>query len=327
VATRFEKTARNYRAAVTHHFRDAISVHATQTGHTAATKLGDDHILAFARGIAVAEFRLTQISDTHLARNVAKLTDNFHRVSEHIDASRPDLVINSGDVSWDGPTSRADMEFARELHAALPVDCRYLPGNHDIGDNPTAVGAVPSCLATEERREAFVSILGEDRWQFEAAGWRFIGLNSLIMNTGIRSELEQEEWLTSQLAGANGKPIALFLHKPLFLDTPGDREEASTAIRFVPQPNRARLVTLLSAYNVRLVASGHVHQRRDFTYSHTRHIWAPSVGFIISDQRQEVIGKKETGLVEYRFRPESFEVRHVRADGQVDVSLDDLLSA
>jgi len=211
----------------------------------------------------MAEFRLTQISDTHLTRNFAVLTDNFHRVGEHIDAHRPDLVANTGDVSWDGPTSRADMEFARELHAALPVDCRYLPGNHDIGDNPTAVGVAPSCPATEERRDAFVSVFGEDRWQFEAAGWRFIGLNSLIMNTGIPCELEQEEWLTSQLAGANGKPVALFLHKPLFLNTPEDPEEASTAIRFVPQPVRARLAALIGTHDIRLVASGHVHQRRD----------------------------------------------------------------
>ncbi|WP_298262094.1 metallophosphoesterase [Bradyrhizobium sp.] len=273
----------------------------------------------------MAEFRLTQISDTHLSRNFTVLTDNFHRISTHIDAVRPDLVINTGDVSWDGPSSRADMEFAKGLHAALPVDCRYLPGNHDIGDNPTAVGIAPSCPATEELRDAFISIFGEDRWQFEAADWRFIGLNSLIMNTGIPSEGEQEEWLTSQLEGANGKPIALFLHKPLFLDTPEDLEEASTAIRFVPQPNRARLVALLGACNVRLVASGHVHQRRDFTYGRTRHVWAPSAGFIIPDRMQEVIGIKETGLVEYRFRPDSFEVRHVRASGQVDVSLNELI--
>jgi 3',5'-cyclic AMP phosphodiesterase CpdA len=282
--------------------------------------------MSSGRDSAVAEFRLTQISDTHLTRNFAKLTDNFHRVSEHIDAVRPDLVINSGDVSWDGLTSRADMEFARELHAALPADCRYLPGNHDIGDNPTAVGVAPSCPATEERREAFVSVFGEDRWQFEAANWRFIGLNSLIMNTGIASELEQEDWLASQLSGANGKPIALFLHKPLFLNEPGDPEEAATSFRFVPQPVRARLVALLGAYDVRLVASGHVHQRRDFTYGHVRHIWAPSVAFIVPDRMQDVIGTKETGLVEYRFRPDSFEVRHVRASGQVDVSLDELIS-
>ena len=46
---------------------------------------------------------------------------------------------------------------------------------------------------------------------------------------------------------------------------------------------------------------------------------------MISDQRQEVIGIKQVGLVEYRFQPDSFEVRYVRAPGQIDVGLDELL--
>jgi hypothetical protein len=82
---------------------------------------------------------------------------------------------------------------------------------------------------------------------------------------------------------------------------------------------------MLGAVDLQLVASGHVHQRRDFTYSHVRHVWAPSTGFIIADARQELIGIKEVGLVEYRFQPDGFEVRHVRAPGQIDVDLDSLL--
>ncbi|MBR1122281.1 metallophosphoesterase [Bradyrhizobium lablabi] len=273
----------------------------------------------------MSEFRLTQISDTHLARRLPVLTENFHRVSEHISTTRPDLVVNSGDVGWDGPTSRADLEYARELHAALPVNCRYLPGNHDIGDNPTAVGAPPTQPATEKDRDAFVAVFGEDRWSFEAAGWHFIGLNSLIMNTGLPSEIEQMDWLTTQLSDAKGKPVALFLHKPLFLNTPSDPETPGTAIRFVPQPVRGHLVEIFGKIDLRLIASGHVHQRRDFTYGYTRHVWSPSAGFVIPDKMQEVIGIKETGLVEYRFAPDSVEVRHVRAPGQANVWLDELL--
>jgi 3',5'-cyclic AMP phosphodiesterase CpdA len=273
----------------------------------------------------MSEFRLTQISDTHLARRLPTLTDNFDRVREHIDAKRPDLVINSGDVGFDGPTSRADLEFAKTLHDALPVPCRYLPGNHDIGDNPTAVGPAPSQPANEPHRQAFVDVFGEDRWCFDAAGWRFVGLNSLIMNTGLASETEQFDWLASQLSGANGKPVALFLHKPLYLNTPDDPELVATSIRYVPMPARTHLVEMLGAVDLRLVASGHVHQRRDFTYSHIRHIWSPSAAFIVPDTRQEVIGIKEVGLVEYRFQPDSFEVRHVRAPGQIDIDLDSLL--
>jgi len=273
----------------------------------------------------MTEFRLTQISDTHLARRLQKLTDNFHRVGEHIDATRPDLVVNSGDISFDGPTSRADLEFAKELHDALPVPCRHLPGNHDIGDNPTAVGPVPKQPATEECRKNYLSVVGNDRWRFDEAGWCFIGLNSLIMNTRIESEAEQFDWLKSELSKANGKPVALFLHKPLFLNTPDDPELEASAIRYIPQPRRKDLIEMFSAVDLRLVASGHVHQRRDFTFGHTRHVWAPSAGFVIPDRMQEVIGVKEVGLVEYRFAPDSLEVRHVRAPGQIDVGLDELL--
>jgi 3',5'-cyclic AMP phosphodiesterase CpdA len=56
----------------------------------------------------MTEFHLTQISD---ARWLPKLTHNFERVSEYIDATRPDLVVNSGDVVWDGPTGVDDLEF------------------------------------------------------------------------------------------------------------------------------------------------------------------------------------------------------------------------
>jgi 3',5'-cyclic AMP phosphodiesterase CpdA len=274
----------------------------------------------------MSEFRLIQISDTHLARRLPTLTDNFDRVREYIDARRPDLVINSGDIAFDGPTNRDDLEFAKTLHDALPTACRALPGNHDIGDNPTEVGPPPSQPATESDRQAFIAIFGEDRWRFDAAGWCFIGLNSLIMNTGLASEAEQFDWLAAELASAKGKPVALFLHKPLFLNAPDDPELVATSIRYVPQPARRRLFEMLGAADLRLIASGHVHQRRDFTHSHTRHIWAPSAGFIISDARQERIGIKEVGLVEYRFRPDSFEVRHVRAPGQVNLDLDELLA-
>jgi 3',5'-cyclic AMP phosphodiesterase CpdA len=273
----------------------------------------------------MSQFRLTQISDTHLARALTKLTANLERVSDYIDSTRPDLVVNTGDIAFDGPASPNDLEFARNLHDVLPVACRYLPGNHDIGDNPTQIGPVPTQPVTEAGRRAFVCVFGDDRWRFEAAGWCFVGLNSLVMNSGLVSEAEQFDWLASELASTVGKPVALFLHKPVYLNAPDDPELEASAIRYVPMPARRRLVEMLRKVDLRLIASGHVHQRRDFTFRHTRHVWAPSAGFIISDKRQERIGIKEVGLVEYRFQPDGFEVRHVRASGQINVDLEELL--
>jgi len=272
----------------------------------------------------MSEFRLTQISDTHLARRLPRLTGNFDSLSEHIDATRPDLVVNSGDLGFDGPAQRGDLEFARSLHDALPVSCRYLPGNHDVGDNPTLSGAVPSQPVGEPSLQAYRAIFGEDRWRFDAAGWCFIGLNSLVLNSGLPSEAEQFDWLAAQLASTGPRPVALFLHKPLYLHAPDDPELAATSFRYVPVPARGRLVAMLGAVDLRLVASGHVHQRRDFTFGQVRHIWAPSAAFIIADARQQAIGLKEVGLVEYRFQPDGFEVRHIRAPGQDDVDLDSL---
>jgi 3',5'-cyclic AMP phosphodiesterase CpdA len=274
----------------------------------------------------MTQFRLTQISDTHLGRRLPKLIRNFNRIAEHIDATRPDLVINSGDIGFDGPSMPEDLEFARSLHDSLPVTRRYLPGNHDIGDNPTQIGPVPTQLVSEKGRQAFIAVFGDDRWRFDAASWCFIGLNSLVMNSGLVTETEQFDWLAGELANTGGKPVALFLHKPIFLNSPDAPELESSAIRYVPMPARRRLVETLRDVDLRLVASGHVHQRRDFTFGRTRHVWSPSTGFIISDAKQERIGLKEVGLVEYRFQPDSFEVRHIRAAGQVDVDLDEIRS-
>jgi 3',5'-cyclic AMP phosphodiesterase CpdA len=272
----------------------------------------------------MTQFRLTQISDTHLARRMPKLTHNFEQVANYIDATRPDLVLNSGDVSFDGPNGPGDLDYARALHDALPVPCHFLPGNHDIGDNPTQVGPAPKEPVTERARRGYIAVFGDDRWRFEAAGWCFIGLNSLVMNSGLVSETEQFDWLAGELATTSGKPVALFLHKPIFLNAPDDPELESSAIRYVPMPARRRLVEMLRSVDLRLVGSGHVHQRRDYTFGNTRHVWSPSAGFVINDRRQERIAIKECGLVEYRFRPDGFEVRHVRAPGQLDIDLDEI---
>ena len=59
----------------------------------------------------MTQFRLTQISDTHLGRRLPKLIQNFNRIAEHIDATRPDLVINSGDIGFDGRSMPEDLSL------------------------------------------------------------------------------------------------------------------------------------------------------------------------------------------------------------------------
>jgi 3',5'-cyclic AMP phosphodiesterase CpdA len=268
----------------------------------------------------MTSFRLTQITDTHLSPRHQPYTDNFHRVSEHIAGTLPDLVVNSGDLGFDVFNNPGELEFAKAQHAALPVACRFIPGNHDIGDNGTIVGQPPAEPASSAKLEAYRALFGEDRWRVDAAGWSFIGLNTLILNSGLDVEGEQMEWLARELARLNGRSLALFLHKPLFFGAADDPETPDNVSRYIPQPARGRLLEMLKAVDLRLVGSGHLHQRRDYTYGRTRHIWGPSTAFILNDTVQERMGVKETGLVEYTFQPDGFEVRHIRAGGQVDYS-------
>ena len=80
-------------------------------------------------------FRIAQISDTHLSDEKPFFVDSFRRVGEALRADRPDLVLNSGDISLDGSSTESDLAAARALHDGLDLPLRFLPGNHDLGDS------------------------------------------------------------------------------------------------------------------------------------------------------------------------------------------------
>ena len=186
------------------------------------------------------EFRLTQISDTHLARRFASLTDNFHRVSEHIDATRPDLVVNSGDLAFDGADQPDDLEFARDAarcaSGSLPLSARQ--SRHRRQPDRGRPAAVRS-RSRKRDRQSFHR--GLRRGPLALRRRRLVLYRAQFAGDeyGLASEAEQFDWLASELAGANGKPVALFLHKPLFLNTPDDPELEAIAIRYVPHAGAA----------------------------------------------------------------------------------------
>ena len=114
--------------------------------------------------------------------------------------------------------------------ALLPVPCRFLPGNHDIGDN--VISGKMEKRVNDERRARFVNYFGEERWAFEQAGWSFIGLNSQLLGSdGQPAEAEQWKWLEGTMAALESRPIALFLHKPLFLDHPSEPDHEDLTLR------------------------------------------------------------------------------------------------
>jgi 3',5'-cyclic AMP phosphodiesterase CpdA len=261
------------------------------------------------------EFRLVQVSDLHLSATEDYHYDNWQRVAAWIDRERPDLVVVNGDLVMEDPDREDDHEFARTALAGLTVRCRFLPGNHDIGDN-VLFGKLPQRV-NDERRTRFLRHFGEERWAFEAAGWGFVGINAqLFASDGQPAEAEQWAWIEERLRVLSGRPIALFMHKPAFLDHPADPDYDDPLLRqsCVDAGSRARLLGLCRRHGVRLISCGHKHQSRAFSLDGIYHVWAPSTACVNGPPDRLHWGVREVGFVDYRFRPDGFTHRFVGAD-------------
>jgi 3',5'-cyclic AMP phosphodiesterase CpdA len=262
------------------------------------------------------EYRLVQVADVHLGAGQEHHLDNWNKVLDWIARERPDVVVANGDLIMSDPDTETDFAFAREQFDRLAVPCRYLPGNHDIGDNIVA-GAMPKRV-DDARRARFVRHFGEERWAFEAAGWGLVGINAQLLGSqGQAAEAEQWQWLEQTLAGFAGKPFVLFLHKPLFLDHPLEADSDIPHLRqsCLDLASRTQLLALCRRYGVRIISSGHKHQTRAFSLDGIYYLWAPSTACVNGAPSALHWGAREVGFLDLRLRPGGqFEHRFVGSD-------------
>ena len=267
---------------------------------------------------AMTPFRILQISDTHLSRMKPWFVPNFETVVAIVSGRRPDLLVNTGDIALDGAGREDDLAFARHCHAAFAVPVRAVPGNHDVGDNPWRADIEASI--TEERRGRYRRLFGEDFWLAEAGPWALVGVNAQLFGSGLPAEDEQWAFLQSVPERAAGRPVALFVHKPLFDRHP---DEGAVNQRYVMPEHRHRLLSMLGRAELRLVASGHVHQHRRRRLDGVEHCWAPSTAYVLPDRLQPRIGNKRVGYVEYALHRDRVDVTIVEPSELIQHDLDD----
>ena len=245
-------------------------------------------------------FRIAQISDTHLSRSKPFFVDNFRRIGEALLSERPDLVLNTGDVSLDGASHEGDLVAARALHDALGLPVRYLPGNHDLGDNQDF--HAPGDPAIDEgRRARYCAHFGPDFWTLDVPGWRLLGINAQLLGSDLAAAPAQDAAIAAAAASRGALKLALWVHKPLF-DKAAD-ETAITGLFLSPRARRV-LLAALGGVAPNLVVSGHIHQFRDSWPDGQHHVWGPSTGFVVPDRIQPYYGLKEVGWVEHRLEPD-----------------------
>lgn len=256
--------------------------------------------------------KIALVTDTHLAARATDFNDNWQQVRHWLWQAQPDAIIHLGDISADGAGRADDLVFARRCFDDLPAPVHFLPGNHDIGDNPPEAGQRNDHPLDAARLADYQKLFGADRFSLHLGGWQLIGLNSLLLGSeDPQHEQAQHDWLAQALA-AHREPLGVLLHKPLFEAESG---EAPPHERYSPQPARQRLLALLAARQPRFVACGHAHQWRELWRDGALQVWTPSTSFCVPDALQPRFGDKCVGLLLLHLRPETFRFERITVDG------------
>lgn len=239
--------------------------------------------------------KIALITDTHLAAIAPAFRENCDAARDWIATTGSDLTVHLGDITVDGSKFPEQLDYAREAFSDWPTPIRFVPGNHDIGDNidPHAPHAKHEPQVNGARLELYRKAFGADLWSFQGDGWTVVGLNAQLFGAGTLEESEQVTWLDETLTHVTG-PLGLMLHKPLFRNGPADTERHH---RYLPVEQRLELARRLDAKDLRFVVCGHTHQLRRIVVDGVEHVWAPSTAFIIPDGRQETIGEKIVGAL------------------------------
>lgn len=260
--------------------------------------------------------KIIQITDTHLSPSKPYFNGNWEPLKQWIEAEAPDLVVHTGDLAVDGAGHEADILFSMDLMRELSVPMRLVPGNHDVGHF-----CAPAQPVTAERIDRWNRLVGPDRWYEDRGGWRLVGLNSLLFGAGEEAEAGQMAWLEEVLAGREGRRVALFAHKPLFVDDP---HEGETGYWGVGRDLRLRLLDLARDNAVRLFASGHLHWSWIGRHADMTLVWAPPASFVLGDLERAMPGERLVGAAVH-ILGEDVESRLVSVPGLRPYVLDDVV--
>jgi serine/threonine-protein phosphatase CPPED1 len=165
---------------------------------------------------------------------------------------RPAFVIVTGDLVNEAGNRDQIAEYVRvmsKLDREIPL--YNVPGNHDVGNEPTpaSIGAY---------RERF----GPDHYAFRSGDLHGIVLNSSLISAPDKAmELyeEQDRWLRKELEQARrdgSRHVVIFQHHPWYVSSVDEAD----AYANIPLARRTRYLSLFREFGVRTLISGHQHE-------------------------------------------------------------------
>ena len=183
--------------------------------------------------------------------NFAHETVNFEFAIATANRLKPAFVVITGDLINDAGNAAQAAEYKRIAAKLDPAIKLYsIPGNHDVGNEPTA-----ESLATYRER------FGPDYYSFQSGGMTGIVLNSNL-EKGTKNVPQEaakmEAWFKTEIGKAKAggaKQIIVFQHIPFFQKTADEAEVYNN----IPADVRARYLKLLRDDGVKWVFAGHLH--------------------------------------------------------------------
>jgi predicted phosphodiesterase len=222
-----------------------------------------------------APIRFAQISDTHTRPDAIERSQVFVDHLAEIQAGGFDFVIHTGDL-MDEPSAWTARAY-KAMISQLRVPVYFVPGNHDVYNPPMGEIEVPwwARLEVDSSMEAqYRGWFGPAWYTFSCRGVHLVGIDSLIINSGLPEEAEQWAWLEDTLAEIalqQPEQIVLFTHRPLFIWEPDEELDAADFVNqyvVIAPPGRDRLLGLVRQHRVTAVLSGHIHApwQRSYTW-------------------------------------------------------------
>jgi len=204
-----------------------------------------------------APFSFLMLSDPQFGmyasdKGFVRETANYEFAVAAVNRLKPGFVIILGDLINKTGDSAETNEFLRISHKIDPsIPVYYLPGNHDVGHQPTS-----------QTIAAYRQNIGRDYYSFHAGPVYGIVLDSTLILDPKMAEPEYQEqisWLKKELESAKtsgATQIIVFQHHPYFTDNVNERDQWGN----IPMERRHLILDLLHASGVHYVFAGHLHK-------------------------------------------------------------------
>jgi predicted phosphodiesterase len=206
------------------------------------------------------------------------------------------FVVHLGDIVHPLPVEETHVEsirIAKDVYAELRHPIHFVAGNHDVGDKPNALVAVPA--VDEKNYSTYEEAWGPSFHSFDVESCHFVVIDTQLMNSGLDREHRQRTWLESDLNAAteSSRRIFVFSHYPPFIRDRDENEHYDN----IGEPARSWLLDLLAHHDVEAIFSGHVH---NFLYNKlegTDLYVAPSTAFVRPDYAElaSILPEAENG--------------------------------